>query len=277
MITIDGIPMDLAEKEDHVLKSAITKHPVETGIDITDHIRPEPRTLTLTGVVVSNTPIGAIAQDPSRQGKNDFAGNTYRFLRDLWANPRTVVVVTGLERYESMAMAALQIPREHKDAGALVYTVVFEEVQVKQQRRATVLLPATAGEVDLGPQGITTLDGKHILWRKGKPPGKPSRVFTNDEKPDGELVGQEVVTLEKGKLIHQDGKTQLSTQEEEDLRKDLRRDEKFKRQAGREAPKDQREAALAAVDRKRTETALAILNGSKRAASKPDPAVAGAK
>jgi len=277
VITIDGLPMDLAEKEDHVLKSAITKHPVETGVDITDHIRPEPRTLTLTGVVVSNTPIGAIAADPSRQGRNDFAGNTYRFLRDLWATPRTVVVVTGLERYESMAMATLQIPRESKDAGALVYTVTFEEVQIKQQRRATVLLPATAGEIDLGPVGIATLDGKHILWRKGKPPGKPSRVFDSTEKPDGVIVGEEVVSLTKGKLIHQDGKTQLSTEEEAALRLDLRRDEKFKQQAANRAPKDQRPEALKEVDRKRTDTALRILNGKDRAGVKPDPAVAGAK
>lgn len=276
MITIDGIPMDLAEKEDHKLESAITDHPVESGVNITDHIRPVPRELTLTGVVVSNTPIGAIAQDPSRQGKNDFAGNTFRFLEDLWAHPRTVTVVTGLKKYESMGLKLLQVPREAKNAGGLVFSATFKQVVVKNNRRATVLLPATAGEVNLGPQGITTVDGKHVLWRKGKPPGKPSRVFDNDEKPDGVIVGQEVATLKNGKVIHQDGKTALTDEEVDALRLDLKRDEKLRQDAARRAPKDERKAALKQVDRNRTDAAMRILKGQEQhAGAQPDPAVAG--
>ncbi len=274
MITIDGIPIDVVEKEDHNLEVAITEHPVETGVDITDHMRPKPRTLTFTNAVVSNTPIGAIAKDATRTGTDDPAAAVFRFFEALYETPRVVTVVSKLKRYESMGLESLSVPVEHKDAGGLVFTVKFKRITFVTNNRVTVLLPNTAGATDLGPQGITTLDGKHILWRKGKPPGKPSRSFDSDEKADGVIVGQEVVTLVKGKLIHQDGKTQLSAEEEANLKLDLRRDEKFKQQAGNRAPKDQRQEALKAVDRNRTDTAMRILKGQdQHPGAKPDPAV----
>lgn len=50
------IVADAATEERHRMAAIATKQEVERGVDVTDHVRPEPRILTLT-VVISDTPI----------------------------------------------------------------------------------------------------------------------------------------------------------------------------------------------------------------------------
>lgn len=269
MISIDGYILDLVEKEDHTLESVITDYAVESGSPMTDHIRPKPRPLVLTNAVVSNTPTGAIATDSSRQGRTRFGMDAYRFLEQLYENPRAVVVVTDLKRYESMALEKVSIIRDAKSAGGLIFTATFRQITIKQNARVTVRLPNTAGEADVGPGGIHTLDGTHILWNKGKPPGTSPTT-----KPIGAIVGQEVLTLKGKKVIHQDGKTALTDAEVADLRLDLARDERSKEDAAARADKHLREEARKKVDRNRTDAALRILNNKQEhPGAQPDPAV----
>lgn len=51
-----SIAVDATLRQQHSAPSTVTDHPVETGSNISDHIRPEPDTLTLEGII-SNTPI----------------------------------------------------------------------------------------------------------------------------------------------------------------------------------------------------------------------------
>jgi|SRR6185503_3872212 len=51
-----NIALDATTSERHASPATITDHPVESGANTSDHIRPEPETLSLQGVV-SNTPI----------------------------------------------------------------------------------------------------------------------------------------------------------------------------------------------------------------------------
>lgn len=50
------ITLDVASKVQHTSTNQVTDHPVETGANISDHVRPEPNVLTIEGVI-SNTPI----------------------------------------------------------------------------------------------------------------------------------------------------------------------------------------------------------------------------
>lgn len=268
MVTIDGFPLDLVEKIDHSLEVQITDYPVEGQVDGSDHARLKPRPLVLTNGVVSNTPTGAIALDPSRRGGNTFGLNAYRFLEQLAENPRTVVVVTDLKRYESMLLEKLDVSEEAKTRGALVFTARFRQVLVKRNARVTVLLPNTGGVADVGPGGIHTLDGTHILWSKGKPPGTSPTT-----KPPGVIVGQEVLSLKGKKVIHQDGKTPLTDEEIAALRLDLARDERAKEDAAFRADPHLRDQKREEIRKNRTDAALRILDGSKRTAEAPDPAV----
>ena len=49
---------DCIVKEGSSFKASVTRHPVEKGVDITDHIRPEPKTVSLQGYI-SQAPIKA--------------------------------------------------------------------------------------------------------------------------------------------------------------------------------------------------------------------------
>jgi hypothetical protein len=53
---IGDIWIDVSVRESHEATADVTRHPVEEGADITDHIRPEPRTITIDGIV-TNHPI----------------------------------------------------------------------------------------------------------------------------------------------------------------------------------------------------------------------------
>lgn len=51
-----SITLDASLHEQHTGTATITDHPVETGSNVTDHIRPDPDMLTIEGIV-SNTPL----------------------------------------------------------------------------------------------------------------------------------------------------------------------------------------------------------------------------
>lgn len=55
-VTIDEIWLDCSVRETHTLSADVTEHPVETGADVADHIRPRARTVSIEGLI-SNTPI----------------------------------------------------------------------------------------------------------------------------------------------------------------------------------------------------------------------------
>lgn len=50
------ITFDATPSETHLISATVTEHPVEKGVALTDHVRPNPFKITLE-VVISNTPI----------------------------------------------------------------------------------------------------------------------------------------------------------------------------------------------------------------------------
>jgi hypothetical protein len=59
---------------EHGQTALVTQHPVESGADISDHVRPELPTVTLEGVV-SNTPLFAVSEIASRDGNRRAIGS----------------------------------------------------------------------------------------------------------------------------------------------------------------------------------------------------------
>lgn len=144
MITIDGFPLDLVETIQHDLSAEVTKHPVESGSVISDHVTLNPRELTLTNAVVSNTPIGSIALEATRLiGKP--AAYAYEKLESVYLAKQGVVVITGFKKYESMILDKLSAPEEHKTFGGLVFTAHFTQINIVRNRRVTVAVPNLRG------------------------------------------------------------------------------------------------------------------------------------
>lgn len=187
-VIIDGYPIDIAKIENHSFTSEVTSHPVEKGADVTDHIRNNPHEITLE-CVVSDTPIGVIAQHETRRVDDVTqavfgeaiplpSSDAYERLRALHeAQPKRLVTIeTSLDRFDNMALTSLGIPRSSQTTGGLTFEVRFVQVVIVANRRVVVPVaaPRAKGKSQLGAR--TAQDyviNKRFLWNIGTPPGAP--------------------------------------------------------------------------------------------------------
>lgn len=183
---IDGYFIDVVETENHSYSSDVTAHPVEQGADVADNVRAKPRELTFTNAVVSDTPIGAAATQRQglSQGGSLLLGNStplsqsttkpsqaaLQKLEKLWRDREPVQVVSNLKKYDSMVLDKLDITRNAKTAGGLIFTAHFTEVIIVRNQRVTVAIPDGAGQSDLGG-GNAKNDPNHT-------PGQSSLIGT---------------------------------------------------------------------------------------------------
>lgn len=194
MIRIAGYPMDLALAEEHTFPGEVTSYPVEGGADVSDHIRDLPEEITLE-CIVSDSPIGDIATDPTRQIAGADAplpsADALAKLRELKALRRPVSVETSLGVFESMAIIDLTVPvdamrspgtmdpggnRDKDQRGGLFFTISLRKIVTVTNRRTRVRvktnLAGAGGKAK--PKAVTgtplQIDDT-IIWRHGSPPG----------------------------------------------------------------------------------------------------------
>lgn len=129
----DVLTVDACLTENHQLQETVTDHPVERGVRITDHVRPEPRRLTLE-CVVTNTPVRG--NTPGL----DYAGGFWKRLVDLYESPRIIEVQTLRDYYPSMVVEAVTAPVDAKTAQALVFTVQLKQVRVVENKLTRVVM-----------------------------------------------------------------------------------------------------------------------------------------
>lgn len=224
MIRIDGYPIDLALAEEFSFKSEVSRHPVESGSDTTDHIHNTEENIRFEGVV-SDTPIGAVAKDESRlievEGAGPFSSDAYQRLLAIRSRKEPVSIECSLGKFDNMAVIDLSIPRKANNVKGLVFTVSFAKIffVVNQRTTVRVALPGGDGKQNFGLSLDKIVEGPHILWRKGKPPGSSGAT-----DPPGVIIGNETVHVIRGKYYHEDKVKPLSLQETKDFTKDLERD-----------------------------------------------------
>lgn len=148
-ITIDGFRIDVTVQETYTLNSEVTKHPVESGADVTDHVRALPIVIGMD-CIVSDTPVGdlVLERDPDVIPSEE----CYAHLRDVVKarGPITIETVRGV--FDSMVLRDLEITESAANGDALRFRVVFEELVIKTNRRTTVKVsvPRAAKKVNLG-------------------------------------------------------------------------------------------------------------------------------
>lgn len=184
-VYIDGYPMDLAISETHGFEASVTEHPVERGADMVDHVRARPIEIELE-CVVSDTPIGAIAADPTRQAEGQDAPlpseDAYARLQAIRDARQPVTIETSLGTWTSMALVMLSVPRSRETTGGLFFTATFRQVRVVETQRVTVRT-AQPNAKRTGRHGHRA--GKKVTplmlwWRPRWPPGT------------GELIGKTI-------------------------------------------------------------------------------------
>lgn len=165
-VLIDGFLIDAALSETHRRDSEVTEFPVESGSDLTDHIRQLPVELEIEGIV-SNTPIGTVAllRDLDGGGGVLPVDEAIAHLERIWERRQLVTVQTSLKLYERMAMLKLEIPRDRKTGKALRFTTSFRQIRIITNQRTPIRVdPVGAGKRKLGtrpalsvPPGSTTV------------------------------------------------------------------------------------------------------------------------
>lgn len=203
VLSIDGFPIDATISETHSLSSSVTEYPVESGANLTDHIRALPIEVTMEAIV-SDTPLMRMkplrdsgrtapqrAAVASSQALTPQLVQTASALKPDVAKPsqaaldhlvkmhaacKPVHIVTSLKTYENMAVTSIEIPRSKDQTGGLWFTVQFRQVQIVENTRVR-RTDVPRGQGGGGLAGTDALAkgvdlSAPIVWRKGKPPGK---------------------------------------------------------------------------------------------------------
>ena len=158
--------VDATTSEQHRASAMVTEHAVESGTNVTDHVRPDNDRVVLR-FVISNTPIRSadgeavtpepvslLVSSPPSRGGPDRQEET-RALVVQWPEPfdrirqvhgelegiRTggvlLSIITSLKTYEDMAIRSLNITRSVSSGSALEFEL--EAVQLRVVSSATVV------------------------------------------------------------------------------------------------------------------------------------------
>lgn len=151
---IGSLLLDANVNETHDYANDITKFPIESGSDISDHVRQEPERLTIEGFI-TNSPIqflgGIFTGDRVKEGFEQlikYAGYDYPSQADsptATPNKFTIVtVVTGLRVYSDMGIARLSIPRNSRTGDSLRFMI--ELIRVRFTTSQYIIIQNTSEE-----------------------------------------------------------------------------------------------------------------------------------
>lgn len=156
MIKIGGYTVDCATNERLTYAATVTKFAVERGAKTADHIIPELPILEFD-CIISDTPIGAVAIDPSRVA---LAGvvlpsqDALEFFTALHEAGEAVTVVCSYGTFDDMAMTSLPMTRDVGTSKALAFSVKFEKLDIRDvQRRSSdkrAAVPNATNKKNLG-------------------------------------------------------------------------------------------------------------------------------
>lgn len=148
---LDSVTFDATPTEQHDADTETTDSPVEQGVDVTDHARPKPRTLTLEAIV-SEAPIPPPGSAPGTAPDPQAPGTAYQTLLHMRDNATLLSVETSLESYDSMLLTHIGVARKAADGKSLRVQLGFKEIQVVSSQTVAIArtLPKTIPTAKVG-------------------------------------------------------------------------------------------------------------------------------
>ena len=135
---IGGIIPDCTLEEEGTDELTITKHPIEIGADISDHVYKQPARLVMR-VAWSNSSVEAI-------GDPNYVVSIYQQLLALQVSGQLFTITTGKRQYANMQMSSLSQTTDEKTEFTLAITAVFEQILIAVTSATTV--PPAAAQAD---------------------------------------------------------------------------------------------------------------------------------
>jgi hypothetical protein len=178
---IGSLTIDAWISEDHDFTSKITAYPVESGAMISDNILNEPLRLRLTGIV-SNSPMQDMQTgDEVPPDRDQSAYDSLMQIRDARA---VVTVITGLKKYDNMALESLSIPRTASIGQALQFQASFIQIKIVTSQIVdasslkNIGSGAGAGAQDQGQsQSDRSKQNSKTISKDGNPPSTAYNLF----------------------------------------------------------------------------------------------------
>lgn len=131
------------ESESHDWQVNVTSHPVEKGSDITDHIQPQPRSVTISSRE-SDASLNLL-QTLSNSGSNRVE-NAKAFLLELYSSKKPVTVTTRLHTYEQMVAISITQSSAVGDGQSMPWSVTLREVEIAESTSVSLAsLPKVKG------------------------------------------------------------------------------------------------------------------------------------
>lgn len=128
---VGAIVLDALRSERNSFSSDITSYPVENGVDVSDHIAPQPEEVTLEGIITSADILVA------REGRIRLV-QAKELVRMMHENHAVITAFTGLDRYEDYGCSKIEINRE---AGSDKLVVTFNLKKIIKADVVVIKIP----------------------------------------------------------------------------------------------------------------------------------------
>lgn len=163
------VEFDAVVNEVHSKTNEVTTHPIETGGNVSDHIRTTPDEIEINGVI-SDTPLRffgtAAAQQItanvtallSNSDPTTRSSEAYRRLRQIMDDGELVTVFTTLREYTDMAIVSLNVQRNARNGRSLNATMRLRQVISVAAQAQEVPIPedpSKAIELELGKKNVS--------------------------------------------------------------------------------------------------------------------------
>lgn len=149
-INPDKFRLDVTMTQKHSEKYVATKHPVEQGVDITDHVRRLPDTLVFAGRIVDSPflpflPAGAVPLQLNR------AHQQLQRLRDFAREREPLFIATSTKVYENAIITLVEWDRNPKSGSSIPVSIKVEEIQIRVDVVGEKLVEEAAAELGARP------------------------------------------------------------------------------------------------------------------------------
>lgn len=115
--SMGSLTVNAWESENHDRSNNVTSYPVESGVEISDHIQPQPIELSVSGIVEA-IDTGANIVD------------AFLTLEEIMAAKQVITIVTGLKVYENMAVLSSNVTRTALNGGSLSFTASLRQISI---------------------------------------------------------------------------------------------------------------------------------------------------
>ena len=137
-ITDTAVMPDATITEVHKSGNRVTSHPIEEGVDVSDHIIAMPDGIELE-CVFTNTPVEFLA---SLRNPADRAYELYEKLLDLKEKGYLAKILTTLREYDNMVLTSMKAPRDVKWRDSILLQLSFQRVTIAESKIVDAPTPA---------------------------------------------------------------------------------------------------------------------------------------